>query len=576
MKYSPRTFRPNEYIGNKKAIVETAKWMAYHFGLHNGNRQQMPSFPGATLPKIPGKILLLSGPPGVGKTTAVRLLCNQYNLSIVEYNGSDDRTVSSVSDAVSSVCGSSTDIHGKATLLVFEEADGLTIPAAACLLRISSKMVRPIVCVCNNPYSTPLRDFLRSDNVTHIKYHKVKWQDMTQRIIDLFQCMGSRAATSSLITDIAVSSNGDMRRCIHLIKMASLQGIPQNILTAGKNTADRTYTPFEACSILLSRKTSLALRTDVASKEPRALQFVRKNYIPSNGDAKYANLECITALADAADTLSMAAIFDSNYELPHVYSEMATVLTGMHALKSRKDTFFFSQMPDDYSIHDKTESMQEHIDMIASSKQGLQTFSPRAVATELLPMLRHPDTLDRVMTYKPVADWFVRVGEEYGLDAMHDEADEIKKVAVQKSDGVLGFGMEGFRRVIDENKQPHRHIYFAEIVRETAFGAELIKKNNRHYKKRVFTAVNEDEVMDQPLDSPPSDEIKAKLTPAKPKTNEMHIKTLDGFSGGIAVQKQRKAPVRGPIFKEKDARKIKKITSFFSGGNKADSKSNPA
>lgn len=575
MKYSPRTFRPNEYIGNKKAIVETAKWMAYHFGLHNGPAQQLPSFPGATIPKTPGKILLLSGSPGVGKTTAVRLLCNQYNLSIVEYNGSDDRTVSNVSDAVSSVCGSSTDIHGKATLLVFEEADGLTIPAATCLLRISAKIVRPIVCVCNNPYSTPLRDFLRSDNVTHIKFHKVKWQDMTQRIIDLFQYMGNRTATSSLITDIAVSSNGDMRRCIHLIKMASLQGIPQNILTAGKNTADRTYTPFEACSVLLNRKTSLSLRTEVASKEPRALQFVRKNYIPSSRDAKDANLECMTALADAADMLSMAEIFDSHYELPHVYAEIATVLTGVHALKSRKDTFFFSQMPDDYSVYNKTESMQERVDMIASSKQGLKTFSPRAVATELLPMLRHPDTLDRVMTSKPVADWFVRVGEEYGLDAMHDEADDIKKIALEKSDGVLCFGMEGFRRVVDENKQPRRHIYFAEIVRETAFGAELIKKNNRQYKKRVYAAVSEGEMMDQPPDSPLPDQIKAKLTPAKPKPNEMHIKTLDGFSGGIAVQKQRKAPVRGPVFKEKDARKIQKITSFFSNGNKPRSGSNP-
>jgi len=586
MKYAPRSFRPNEYIGNRRAVVEVAKWMAHHFGVRRAPPTG-PSLPGAPPPpKPPGKILLLSGSPGVGKTTAVRLLCAQYGLAVVECNGSDDRSAAFVSDTVSSVCGSCTNVRGVKSILVFEEADGLTVPAAALLLKLGASVTRPVICVCNNPYAAALRGFLTSDHVTHIKFHKVKWQDMTQRIIDLFHSMGGGGGgtiTSSMITDIGVSSNGDMRRCVHLIKMATLKGIPRTLMPAGRGAADRTYTPFEACTLILSKKAALDMRAEVASKEPRMAQFVRKNYIRDGKDGDSQDLD---SLAQAANKLSIADIFDRCYELPRAYSEYAIAGAGMHARQQKKETFFFAQMPDDYTLHNKTEAVRQRVDVIATSKGGLSMFTARTVATELLPILRHPDTLEQVATSPAVGAWFAQVGEEYGLDAMRDEADDIKQVAAEKSNPTNSFAMEGFRRAEDENRQPLRHIYFAEMVRETAFGNHV---SSRSASKRKRAALESSELRSAPQPPPqpqPTEEApggesastlpahipKSKAAVAKSATGTLRNITLDGTSGGVAVIKQRKAPVRGPVFKEKDARRIHKITSFFQGGTAPDPK----
>jgi replication factor C subunit 1 len=39
---------------------------------------------------------LISGPPGIGKTTFVRLLANEYGYSLIEQNASDIRNKKSI------------------------------------------------------------------------------------------------------------------------------------------------------------------------------------------------------------------------------------------------------------------------------------------------------------------------------------------------------------------------------------------------------------------------------------------------------------------------------------------------
>ena len=79
------------------------------------------------------KAVLLSGPPGIGKTTTATLVCRELGLSYVELNASSTRSKSSLQDSVSqmltntTLCPSSTanTDRNERHVLVMDEVDGM-------------------------------------------------------------------------------------------------------------------------------------------------------------------------------------------------------------------------------------------------------------------------------------------------------------------------------------------------------------------------------------------------------------------------------------------------------------------
>jgi chromosome transmission fidelity protein 18 len=73
------------------------------------------------------KILLLSGPPGLGKTTLIHILAKQAGYNAIEINASDERGEAGkqrVIDAASAWSLDSTSKKGKPNLIILDEIDG--------------------------------------------------------------------------------------------------------------------------------------------------------------------------------------------------------------------------------------------------------------------------------------------------------------------------------------------------------------------------------------------------------------------------------------------------------------------
>jgi replication factor C large subunit len=92
-------------VGNERARLDLVKWLKNW--------------------KIGSRPVLLTGPPGVGKSTSVYAVAKQFGYTIIEYNASDVRTRERLREALAPTL-ENTSVFGEEKLMVFlDEIDGL-------------------------------------------------------------------------------------------------------------------------------------------------------------------------------------------------------------------------------------------------------------------------------------------------------------------------------------------------------------------------------------------------------------------------------------------------------------------
>lgn len=141
-KYKPRKLK--EVVGNAEGLSVLQTWLS-------GWTVDMSAPHGA----------LVTGPPGIGKTTAVHLLCAAVGYGVVEFNASDARSAGTIrtifEDAAKSGC------VGARRCVVMDEVDGMSsgdrggIGELARLIRGCSF---PVICIANDRGGQRLRPLI--------------------------------------------------------------------------------------------------------------------------------------------------------------------------------------------------------------------------------------------------------------------------------------------------------------------------------------------------------------------------------------------------------------------------------
>jgi replication factor C subunit 1 len=129
-KYKPRSLK--DIVGNTDAIAGLVAWLR-DWSLGNKTR-------GA----------LISGPPGIGKTSAVHLACAAAGYGVVEFNASDARSASAIRAIFADAAGSG--CVGARRAIVMDEVDGMSsgdrggVGALAGMIR---GCAFPVICIAN-------------------------------------------------------------------------------------------------------------------------------------------------------------------------------------------------------------------------------------------------------------------------------------------------------------------------------------------------------------------------------------------------------------------------------------------
>jgi len=132
-KYSPKNL--DSIIGNRN------------------NLEIMLSF----LKQTDSNLMLISGPPGQGKTTAAKVVALSLNRNVQECNASDERNSEKLKEELTLKLYCKTSINGRSNVLIMDEIDGMDgredRGGMKTFLELAKKTSTPIICICNDEFS---------------------------------------------------------------------------------------------------------------------------------------------------------------------------------------------------------------------------------------------------------------------------------------------------------------------------------------------------------------------------------------------------------------------------------------
>jgi replication factor C large subunit len=189
-----RPVKVQQMIGNEGARLAAVKWLS---GWVDGSRP-----------------LLLIGPPGIGKTTLVHTLSQQFNYDLIELNASDNRNKIGIETRIMPMFRNA-GLFGRKLLLFLDEVDGLSgredTGGIDSLITIMKEPTIPVIMAANTK-NTKIKDLAKTCKV-------IELNSIPPRLLMIFLDNVLKEENKQLSLDDKVSvvnnSKGDIRSMLN-------------------------------------------------------------------------------------------------------------------------------------------------------------------------------------------------------------------------------------------------------------------------------------------------------------------------------------------------------------------------
>lgn len=236
-------YRPKkivDVVGNEKAKAQFLEWL----------KEWKPSH----------KAALLYGPPGIGKTTLVKVTAQEFGFVLVEMNASDSRTEEKIMRiAGRAATESSLEVilsGAKGTMIFLDEVDGIfgreDQGGIAAVLKIIRTSRVPVVLAANNPWDPRLR-YMRGP-CEMIRFYGIRLPTIVAFLKKIARREGIITNDEALRV-IAEKAEGDLRSAVNdfqaLAERRKALGLPDVGYLARR---DRQYNVFDTLKEFFSAK----------------------------------------------------------------------------------------------------------------------------------------------------------------------------------------------------------------------------------------------------------------------------------------------------------------------------------
>jgi replication factor C subunit 1 len=375
-KYKPTSSQ--EILGNQDCVRKLSQWLKTWEHTFNNAKAIGKSF---SAPNGPWKAALLSGPPGIGKSTTAALVAAEAGRDVIEYNASDVRSKKALQSEMGDVTGSHTlefsrnvkNGSGKKAAartrrcLIMDEVDGMGAgdrSGMAELIQMIKHSRVPIICICNDRQAQKIKSLV--PYCMDLRYRRPLKSLIANRVMAIAKKEGF-SVESNAAEAIAESCGNDVRQVVNSLQMWASNAAKDSRMTyKGVKDRERSVNKdeilrvslFDAARLILEGRKGLS-NTDGATERDHFFRrndaffvdygfiglLVQQNYLKvmqgqfndtKRSNDRAAEVKVLDRMHDAAASMSDYALAEEalrggqNWSLLP-FTGVLTVKTGFHA-----------------------------------------------------------------------------------------------------------------------------------------------------------------------------------------------------------------------------------------------------
>ncbi|GAA5961864.1 hypothetical protein JCM21900_006467 [Sporobolomyces salmonicolor] len=327
-KYAPQKL--TDICGNKSSVEKLNKWLElWPKSLASDFKKPGPDAMGTF------RCVLISGPPGIGKTTSAHLVAKMQGYDVLELNASDTRSKklleaafkSKISDTTLSGFfkkGDDNDGNGlmvnRKSLIIMDEVDGMSAGdrgGVGALNALIKKTKVPIIAICNDKGNQKMKPLIAT--CYQMGFRRPSAQEIRSRIMSIAFKEGLKL-DGKVVDQLVQGSQSDIRQIVNMLSTyklgAKAMDYDQSKKLAKMNEKNALQTPWTLYSKLFGPQAGSAVsgmtlndKLDVYFQDFNMMPlFVQENYLKgrfsrasgcSGNDLALKNLDLMSRAADA-------------------------------------------------------------------------------------------------------------------------------------------------------------------------------------------------------------------------------------------------------------------------------------